>query len=231
MKKLLSLILVLALGVCLVACGASNNITEEKLKGTWSFDLGLATMMELSGDSLGAAMGMGDITPYLDAIPDDLALTVYMVFDGEGNLSAMLKKQEINDFYAGVINAILTEDTMYAIFEAQGMDKETVDATLSAQGITLSALISTTKLQLSGMDFTGAMTNVSSTIVKGDYLVMSEVDSYTIDGSKVITEDTVFEYDGTNLMINEINSDNENTAVFKQMLPLTVKKVNDKIDY
>ena len=231
MKKLFSIILVLALVISLAACGASNTLTEEKLKGTWSFDLGMSTIMEVAGDSLGAAMGMGDITPYLDSIPDDLALSVYMVFDGEGNLSAMIKKQEINDFYTGVINAVLTEDTMYAIFEAQGMDKETVDTALAAQGMSLSSLISMTKLQLSGMDFTETMSGASGATVKGDYLVMETVDTYTIDGNKVTSEDTVFEYDGTNLVINEITSENENTAMFVKMLPITIKKVNDKTEY
>jgi hypothetical protein len=231
MKKLFSIVLVLAFVISLAACGVSNTLTEEKLKGTWSFDLGMSTIMEVAGDSLGAAMGMGDITPYLDSIPDDLALSVYMVFDGEGNLSAMIKKQEINDFYTGVINAVLTEDTMYAIFEAQGMDKETVDAALAAQGMSLSSLISMTKLQLSGMDFTETMSGASGTTVKGDYLVMEAVDTYTIDGNKVTSEDTVFEYDGTNLVINEITSENENTAMFVKMLPITIKKVNDKTEY
>jgi hypothetical protein len=231
MKKLFSIVLVLALVISLAACGVSTTLTEEKLKGTWSFDLGMSTIMEVAGDSLGTAMGMGDITPYLDSIPDDLALSVYMVFDGEGNLSAMIKKQEINDFYTGVINAVLTEDTMYAIFEARGMDKETVDTALAAQGMSLSSLISMTKLQLSGMDFTETMSGASGTTVKGDYLVMETVDTYTIDGNKVTSEDTVFEYDGTNLVINEITSENENTAMFVKMLPITVKKVNDKTEY
>ena len=89
MKKLLSIILALALVLSLAACGgagmggADNNLTEEKLKGTWCLELDITAMSEIVGDSLGATMGMGDITPYLDAIPDDLALTVYMVFDGD----------------------------------------------------------------------------------------------------------------------------------------------------
>ena len=231
MKKLLSLILALALAVSLIACGASNTLTEEKLKGTWSFELGMSTMKNLIGESLGASMGMGDITPYMDSIPDDLGISVYLVFDGEGNLSAMLKKQDINDFYTGVINALLTEDTMYAIFEAQGMDKETVDTALDVQGLTLSDLISATKQQLSYMNIAESISGANNTLAKGDYLIMSEAESYTIDGNKVISEDTVLEYDGTNLVINEITSESESAAIFTAMLPLTVKKVNDKTDY
>lgn len=231
MKKLLSLILALALAVSLIACGASNTLTEEKLKGTWSFELGMSTMKNLIGESLGASMGMGDITPYMDSIPDDLGISVYLVFDGEGNLSAMLKKQDINDFYTGVINAVLTEDTMYAAFEAQGMDKETVDTALAAQGLTLSDLISATKQQMSNMDIAESMSSANNTIAKGDYLIMAEAESYTIDGNKVISEDTVLEYDGTNLVINEITSESESAAIFTAMLPLSVKKVNDKTDY
>lgn len=237
MKKLLSIVLALALVLSLAACGgagmggADNTLTEEKLKGTWSLELNIAAMTELVGESLGATMGLGDITPYLDAIPDDLALSVYIVFDGEGTLSAMIKKQEINDFYTGMINAILTEDTMYAIFKAQGMDKATVDAALEAQGMSLSTLIAATKLQLSGMDFTETMSGASGTIVKGDYFVMEATESYTIEGNKVIAEDTALEYDGTNLLLTEVESENENVVAFSKLLPLTVKKVNNKIDY
>ena len=231
MKKLLSLILALALAVSMVACGTSNTLTEEKLKGTWSFELGMSTMKNLIGESLGASMGMGDITPYMDSIPDDLGISVYLVFDGEGNLSAMFKKQDINDFYTGVINAVLTEDTMYAAFEAQGMDKETVDTVLAAQGLTLSDLISATKQQMSDMDIAESMSSASNTAVKGDYLIMAETESYTIDGNKVISEDTVLEYDGTNLVINEIISESDAAAIFTAALPLTLTKVNDKTDY
>ena len=231
MKKLLSLILALALAVSLVACGTSYTLTEEKLKGTWSFELGMSTMKNLIGESLGASMGMGDITPYMDSIPDDLGISVYLVFDGEGNLSAMFKKQDINDFYTGVINAVLTEDTMYAAFDAQGMDKETVDTALAAQGLTLSDLISATKQQMSNMDIAESMSSASNTAVKGDYLIMAETESYTIDGNKVISEDTVLEYDGTNLVINEITSESDAAAIFTAALPLTLTKVNDKTDY
>ena len=237
MKKLLSIILALALVLSLAACGgaglssADNNLTEEKLKGTWCLELDITAMSEIVGDSLGATMGMSDITPYLDAIPDDLSLSVYMVFDGEGTLSAMLKKQEINDFYTGMINALMTEDTMYAIFEAQGMDKETVDAALAAQGMSLSTLIAATKLQLSSTDFAETMAGASGTIAKGDYFVMEATESYTIEGNKVIAEDTVLEYDGTNLLLTEVESENENIVAFSKLLPLAVKKVSDKTEY
>jgi hypothetical protein len=231
MKKLFSIVLVLAFVISLAACGVSNTLTEEKLKGTWSFDLKFSAISDLVSDSLGASMGVNDITPFLDTIPDDLAVSVYLIFDGDGNLSAMLKKQDINDFYTGVINALLTEDTMYAIFEAQGMDKETVDTALDVQGLTLSDLISATKQQLSDMNIAESMSGADNTIAKGDYLIMAEAESYTIDGNKVISEDTVLEYDGTNLVINEITSESESAAIFTAMLPLTVKKVNDKTDY
>lgn len=238
MKKLLSVVLAIVLVLSLAACGAGGgstpadtNLTQDKLKGTWSLTLNIADLMDVAGDALAGAMGMEGMSAFFDSIPDTMTFTALMVFDGEGNCSSMISKSDFNKFYQDVMNAILTEETMYAIYAAQGMDKATVDAALAAQGTSISAIINMTKLQMSSMNIADTLVQSGSAVAKGDYLVMGETSKYTIEGNTVVMDGTKLEYDGTNLVMKEVSSEDGDTPDLSGLLPLTIKRVSDKVDY
>ena len=236
MKKLLSVVLAIVLVLSLAACGAGNspagtNLTQDKLKGTWSMTLNISDLMDVAGDALAGTMGMEGMSAFFDSIPDSLTLTALMVFDGEGNCSSMISKSDFNKFYQDVMNAILTEETMYAIYAAQGMDKATVDAALAAQGTSISAVINMTKLQMSSMNIADTLVQSGGAVAKGDYLCMSQESEYTIDGNTVVMDGTKLEYDGTNLVMKEVSSEDGDTPDLSGLLPLTIKRVSDKVDY
>jgi len=236
MKKLLSIVLALALVLSLAACGgaglgsADNNLTEEKLKGTWVMEMNIAKLMDAVGDTAFSAMGLGDMTGFLGAIPDDMVLCAYMVFDGAGNSTALISKDDFNEFYTDLLNAILTEETMYAIYEAQGMDKATVDAALAAQGTSISSIIAMTKIQMSSMDMADTLIQSGGAVEKGDYIAMSGSTKYTIEGNTVVMDGSELVYDGTNLTITELSGTGD-MANLSALLPLTIKRVSDKTEY
>lgn len=230
MKKLLSLVLALMLALSLTACDkAEPTLSDEVLKGTWSMSCDLSKALEASSDLASSLMGADMPESALSALSDaNLTFKMLLVFNGEGKMSVLLEKENFSELMNNMLDALLTEETMYAIYEAQGISREDADAMFSANGMDMNSVIAMTKLQLSSMDFVElAFPDAGD----GDYISTGSSQVYRIDGNKLTTDGMSLDYDGTNLILSEVE-DPESTGVdLTDMLPLTIQKVSDKTDY
>lgn len=227
MKRILAIMLALALMLSLAACGPDTTITEEKLKGTWAMELNISQLLDVAGGSLTESFGLEGAEEFIESIPSDLTLTGLYVFDGQGEYTVMISQEEMTEFFTGFLDALLTEETMYAMFEKQGMNKEAVDAAFAAQGIDMAGLISLTKLQMSSMDLSSAFGGTK----RGDYIITDESEDYTIEDNTVIIENGKLRYDGTNLLLVETISEDEDSPDISSLLPLTIRRISDQTEY
>ncbi len=232
MKKLLGLVLALVLVLSLAACGAGGAdtaLTDAKLKGTWEMTCDMSKALDASSEIANSLMGAELPAAVLDTLKDaDLVFEMLLVFDGEGKMQVMLDKKTFNDLMSNMMNALLTEETMYAIYEAQGLSKEDVDTMFSSTGMSMSSVIAMTKLQLSSMDF---IEMAFPDAGDGDYITSGSSQVYRIDGNKLTTDGMSLEFDGTNLILKEMEETDSTGVDISKMLPLTAKKVSDKTEY
>lgn len=241
MKKILSLLIVLLMVFSLAACGdkGSGNdtgvaMTQDKLKGTWTVDLDMNKFMMATGQ----ASMVGDLNAeYLKDFATDAKLTMYLVFDGNDTMQPMIHAdgyvQTTKEFLEDIFE-YLKGGVIYDLMEAQGTDRETFDAYLLANDLTADDYIDAMKALILGAMTKDAVLSSIDGEVKGDYLVLDE-SYYKLEDNKIYTvSDACMEiyYNGTDVTIKAIEQPDENmTELVQSIVPLTMKRVSDQVEY
>lgn len=147
MKRFASLILVLAMVLCLLAgCG---NKEADALVGTWKADV---DMTELISSQMGA-----DVSQYITL--DSVIFTMVLQFNEDGTFSSELDKASVETALNGVLQNV--KDGTIAMLEAEiaGMGLEmTVEEMLAASGMDLDTLMAEMEAQMNLAGLTDQIT-------------------------------------------------------------------------
>lgn len=239
MKKILSMILVLVMVFACVGCtgeSADDNkeLNQKTLKGTWEVSI---NMQEILGAVDGTGM-FGDLdAEYMKEFQTDAVLTAYLVLDGEETLVTMVNADDFIDAAKRLINDLfdfLKDGAIYDMMAEEGVDEETFNEMLSESGMTVNDYIDAMKEMFNGMLTKDVLLSGGDNEVKGDYLVMNTA-TYKLDGNKIyLSEDQYVEvtYDGADMTIVKVEAgEDETLAGIENVLPLTVKRISDKVNY
>ena len=238
MKKILSMMLALIMVFACVGCTGktadSKELSQKTLKGTWEISI---NMQEILG-SIDETGMMGDMdAAYMEDFRTDAVLTAYMVFDGKETVETMVNADDFIDVAKRLINDLfdfLKDGAIYDMMAEEGVDEETFNEMLGAEDMTVDDYIDAMKGMFDAMLTKEVLLEGGDNKVKGDYLVMN-TGAYELDGNKIYLSDDGYvevTYDGTDMTIVKIEvAEEEDLAGIENILPLTVKRVSDKVNY
>lgn len=238
MKKILSMVLAVVLVFACVGCAGktaeSKELTPEKLKGTWEVTFNMQEMM----DAMGETGIVGDANAeYMKDFKTEAVLKAYLVFDGAETVEVMVDVDEFLTATKSLIGDMfdfLKNGAIYDMMADEGMDEETFNEMLSESGMDVASYIDAMKAMFEGMLTKEALIESEDYEVKGNYLVMNTT-TYKLDGTKLyIDEDKYVEvtYNGIDMIFVKLEAgEDEDLASIENVLPLTVKRVSDKVSY
>lgn len=226
MKKLIALILVLTLMLC--ACGGNNNLSQDKLKGTWSIDISMNELLALYCQEMNATIGFGDLSCLVGGLTSDFSVPFLLVFDGGSTATAYLDKELFNIRMRTFSQYLLTEDVLLQVLNLEGCTPDEIVKALG--GLDIDKLTEILQLQFTSADFATNLAQHCNYKSAGDYLVIPITDSYQIDGNRLIINDGYLYFNGANLQLTE-NEDMTTIGFNLETSPLTFTRVNDKTDY
>ena len=227
MKKLIALVLTLALALSLCACDANNDLSQEKLQGTWSVTLTMNELLAFSHQAVAASVGFGDLSGLVGSLQADYTLTFLLVFDEQG-AAAYLDKEVFNLRMQEFSQYLMQKEILLNVLGLQNATDEQISTALG--GLDIERLIQILEVQFLSADFATNMAQSCNYGLTDEYVVIPVADSYTIDGSKLMLNDGYLEYNGAELLLTE--NEHLTTIGFNlKTAPLTFHRVSDKTDY
>ena len=228
MKKLLCLILAFSLITLLCACGADNNLSQDKLKGTWSIDISMNELLALYVQEMNAAIGFGDLSCLVGGLTEDYPIPFLLVFDGENTATAYLDTELFNIRMRAFSQYLLTEDVLLRVLDLENATEEEISASLG--GLDIDRLTQILQLQFSSADFATNLAQSFNYKISGEYVVIPVSDSYVIDGNHLLIGNGSLEYDGANLLLTQ-HEDLTTIGFNLDTAPLTFTRTGDKTAY
>ena len=229
MKKLLALILALTLLASLCACrGTDNNLTQEKLAGTWSVEITMNELLVFYAPQLNEVIGFGDLAGLAGSLPAEYTGPFLLVFDGQAKANAYLDTEVFNIRMLEFTEYLLTESVLLQVLGLQGHTTEQIGSALG--GLSIEELSGILQLQFSSADFAGALAQQNGYEAAGDYLKIPIADSYTIENNRVLIHNGYLQYNGTDLLLTE-DADLTSLGFNLTTSPITFCRESDKTEY
>lgn len=201
LKRIGALLVVLALMLTLVACGASD---EEKLVGTWKCEYDMTDIMTEQLASLGDSADFSSAEPLIAT----MLLTINEDKTFSFKLDADATGASFEDYIASILDAMV--EAAYAQGEAQGVDRETFDENFqSTYGSTVKEFFESLFSSLDFASLFGEMEDVSGVFKAKDGKLYFEEEEADFSEDNYITyklEDTKLTFEsltGDTLSLDE----------------------------